>query len=78
MFYMFPRIVKPEVCNKIIEDCVANDLEIAKVHDGDNSSSRDDPEHSKKLLKLNSCFPLLSDNANKLNLILLYLSKFFK
>ena len=44
MFYMFPSIVKPEVCNKIIEDCKNNDLEIAKVHDGDSDSSRDDPD----------------------------------
>jgi len=44
MFYMFPRIVRPEVCNKIIEDCKNNDLEKAEVYDGDTSSSRDDPD----------------------------------
>jgi PKHD-type hydroxylase len=44
---MFPRIVRPEVCNKIIEDCKNNDLEIAKVNDGnekDQNSSRNDPD----------------------------------
>jgi PKHD-type hydroxylase len=44
---MFPRIIKPEVCNKIIEDCKNNDLEIAKVNDGnekDQNSSRNDPD----------------------------------
>ena len=44
MFYMFPSIVRPEVCNKIIEDCKNNDLEIAKVHDADANTSRDDPD----------------------------------
>ena len=42
MFYMFPSIVKPEVCNKIIEDCKNNDLELAKVNDGKNDA-RNDP-----------------------------------
>ncbi|SVB51692.1 uncharacterized protein METZ01_LOCUS204546, partial [marine metagenome] len=41
MFYMFPSIVRPEVCNKIIEDCMNNDLELAKVDGGDDA--RNDP-----------------------------------
>ena len=48
MFYMFPRIVRPEVCDKIIEDCISNDLEKAQVYDGGSDggvdSSRDDPD----------------------------------
>ena len=39
MFYMFPRTVKPEVCNKLVKDFIANDLKLAKV-----GTARDDPE----------------------------------
>ena len=42
MFYMFPRIVRPEVCDKIVKDCMDIDLELAQVHDGDDA--RDDPD----------------------------------
>ena len=31
MFYLFPRIIKPEVCNKIVKDFMAEDLKPALV-----------------------------------------------
>ena len=43
MFYLFPRIVKPEVCDEIVKDCLSKDLKQAKVFDTKPSSSRDDP-----------------------------------
>ena len=43
MFYLFPRIVKPEVCDVIVKDCLSKDLKSAMVLDSDHSSSRDDP-----------------------------------
>jgi len=43
MFYMFPRIVKPEVCDQIVKDLLNNNLEPAKVGSS-KTPSRDDPE----------------------------------
>ena len=39
MFYLFPRIIKPEVCNKIVKDFIAEDLKPATV----SVALRDDP-----------------------------------
>ncbi len=43
MFYMFPRMVKPEVCDKIVKDLLNNNLKPATVGSL-NNTSRDDPE----------------------------------
>ena len=42
MFYVFPKAVKPDVCNQIIKDCKQNLLEAALVLNPEKSS-RDDP-----------------------------------
>ena len=43
MFYMFPRIVKPEVCDKIVKDLLSNNLEPAMVGSPKNGL-RDEPD----------------------------------
>jgi PKHD-type hydroxylase len=40
---MFPRMVKPEACDKIVEDLLNNNLKPAMISD-DNDSSRTDPD----------------------------------
>ena len=43
MFYMFPRIVKPEVCDQIVKDLLNNNLEPALVG-SPKTGSRDEPD----------------------------------
>ena len=60
MFYVFPRAVKPDVCEQIVRDCKHNILEKASVVDF-NKNSRDDP----KIRKTSVYF--LMDKGNKIN-----------
>ena len=43
MFFLFPRIIKPEVCDKIVADCLPKNLKPAKVFGHNAGSQRDDP-----------------------------------
>jgi len=62
MFYIFPKIIEPEVCNEIVKDCMSKDLELAAV--GNASSPRDDP----KIRKTSVYFVPVdkNNNANKI------------
>ena len=62
MFYLFPRIVKPDVCEEIIKDCMSRNLETAKVLSQDNSSIRDDPN-----IRKTSIYFVPTDQNNKAN-----------
>ena len=64
MFYLFPRIVKPYVCEAIIKDCMNRNLEPAKVTNIDNSSARDDPN-----IRKTSIYFVPTDRNNKANKI---------
>ena len=44
MLQIFPKAVKPDVCDQIVKDCKQNILEKAVIYNQDNLSSRDDPE----------------------------------
>ena len=60
MFYVFPRAVKPNVCEQIVQDCKQNILEAALVL-SPNKSSRDDPGIRKTSLHF------IKDRDNKVN-----------
>ena len=60
MFYVFPRAVKPDICEQIVQDCKQNILETALVL-SPNKSSRDDPEIRKTSLHF------IKDRENKVN-----------
>ena len=62
MFYLFPKIVKPDVCEAIIEDCMSKNLETAVVKNLDHSSSRDDPK-----IRKTSIYFVPTDRNNKAN-----------
>ena len=62
MFYIFPRIVKPEVCDKIVADCLSKDLESAKVFEHNLTSQRDDPS-----IRKTSIYFVPADRGNKSN-----------
>ena len=61
MFYVFPRAVKPDVCQQIVKDCKKNILKEASIHTYDNKSSRDDPEIRKTSVYF------IKDKDNKIN-----------
>ena len=66
MFYVFPKAVKPDVCEQIVKDCKQNSLEEALVGDyghvsGDNKYSRDDPSFRKTSISF------ITDKDNKIN-----------
>ena len=63
MFYIFPKIIKPEVCNEIVKDCISNDLELAAV--GTTKTPRDDP----KIRKASVYFVPTSQKNNNANKI---------
>ena len=60
MFYVFPRIVTPDVCEQIVLDCKRNILEEASILDFDKKG-RDDPEVRKTSIHF------ISDKDNKVN-----------
>ena len=62
MFYLFPRMIKPEVCNEIVKDCLSRDLKPAEVFDSNPSSSRDDPS-----IRKTSIYFVSTDKNNKAN-----------
>ena len=61
MFYIFPKIIKPEVCNEIVKDCISNDLELAAV--GTTKTPRADP----KIRKASVYFVPTSQKNNNAN-----------
>jgi len=60
MFYVFPKAVKPDICDQIVEDCKQNILEKATVYNYDKSS-RDDPEVRKTSIHF------VNNKDNKIN-----------
>tara|TARA_Y100001951_G_C11259899_1_gene251852 strand:+ start:234 stop:818 length:585 start_codon:yes stop_codon:yes gene_type:complete len=61
MFYVFPKAVKPEVCEEIIKDCKNNiDLKKATIV-GKDGTGRDDPEIRKTSIHF------ITDKDNKIN-----------
>ncbi len=60
MFYIFPRAVKPDICDQIIQDCKQNILERALVVNP-GQSSRDDPSVRKTSIHF------IKDKDNKVN-----------
>jgi len=61
MFYIFPRAVRPDVCEQIVKDCKQNILKKASIYNYDKTSSRDDPEIRKTSIHF------ISDKDNKIN-----------
>ena len=55
-------MVKPDVCEAIIEDCMSKNLETAVVKNLDHSSSRDDPK-----IRKTSIYFVPTDRNNKAN-----------
>jgi PKHD-type hydroxylase len=60
MIFVFPRAVKPDVCDDIVKDCKQNILKEASVLNPDKSS-RDDPEVRKTSVHF------INDKDNKVN-----------
>ena len=60
MFYVFPRAVRPDVCEQIVKDCKQNILKKASILNPDKSS-RDDPEVRKTSVHF------IKDKDNKIN-----------
>ena len=66
MFYVFPRVVAPDVCEQITKDCKDNVLEKALVDSYSNKSARDDPTIRKTLVSF------ITDKDNKINELVWY------
>ena len=60
MFYLFPRAVKPSICNQIVTDCKQNILKSASVLNFDKKG-RDDPSIRK------TSVDFITDKDNKIN-----------
>ena len=60
MFYVFPRAIKPDVCNSIVKDCKQNILKKASVLSLDKKG-RDDPKIRK------TSVDCITDQDNKIN-----------
>lgn len=60
MFYVFPRAVKPEICDQIVADCKKNILKKASIH-GFDKKGRDDPAIRK------TSVDFITDKNNKIN-----------
>ena len=61
MFYVFPRFVKPEICEEIIKDC-KNNIDLKKAFiSGKNGVGRDDPSVRKTSVNF------ITDKDNKIN-----------
>jgi len=61
MFFVYPRAVKPDVCEQIVRDCKQNILKKASIYNYDMTSSRDDPEIRK------ASVDFITDKDNKAN-----------
>ena len=61
MFYIFPRAVRPDVCDDIVKNCKQNILEEASVYNYDKTSSKDDPEIRKTSIHF------IKDKNNRVN-----------
>ena len=61
MFYVFPRAIKPDVCEQIIKDCKQNILKKASVYNYNKTSTRDNPELRKTSVHF------IKDKDNKIN-----------
>ena len=59
MFYIFPRVIKPEVCEQITKDCKENILEKAQVE-------RDDELINDQQVRKTSVY-FIKDKDNKIN-----------
>ena len=70
MFYLFPRIIKPEVCDRIVENCKDKNLASAQILDAGASSSRDDPDIRKTLIHF-----VPTDRSDEANTIAWHLMK---
>ena len=60
MFYVFPRAVKPDICNQIVKDCKRNILQEAEIIDADKKG-RNDPDIRKTSINF------ITDKDNKIN-----------
>ena len=60
MFFVFPRAVKPDVCDQIVTDCKQNILKKASIH-GFDKKGRDDPAIRK------TSVDFITDKNNKIN-----------
>ena len=60
MFFVFPRAVKPEVCDQIVTDCKQNILKDASIV-GSDKKGRDDPSIRKTSVHF------IKDKDNKVN-----------
>ena len=60
MFFVFPRVVKPDVCDQIVIDCKKNILKKASIH-GSDKKGRDDPTIRK------TSVDFITDKDNKIN-----------
>jgi len=60
MFYVFPRAVKPDVCEQIVKDCKQNILNKATIY-GSDKKGIDDPEVRKTSIHF------IKDKDNKVN-----------
>ena len=60
MFYVFPRAVRPDVCEQIVKDCKQNILKEALVLDT-NKNIKDDPTIRKTSIYF------INDKENKVN-----------
>ena len=60
MFFVFPRAIKPDVCDQIVTDCKQNILKEASVLSYDNKG-RDDPTIRK------TSVDFITDKDNKIN-----------
>ena len=60
MFYVFPKVVKPDVCESIVKDCKQNILKEATIY-GSDKKGRDDPEIRKTSVHF------IKDKDNEIN-----------
>ena len=60
MFYVFPKVVKPDVCERIVKDCKQNILKEATIY-GSDKKGRDDPEIRKTSVHF------IKDKDNEIN-----------
>lgn len=60
MFFVFPKAVKPDVCDQIVADCKQNILKDAEIH-GPDKKGRDDPSIRK------TSVDFITDKDNKIN-----------
>jgi PKHD-type hydroxylase len=61
VFYIFPKAIKPDLCEEIVKEGKKHILEKAKVFTPDKKSSKDDP----KIRKCSVCF--IEGKENKIN-----------